>query len=345
VDGGFAGSVFGNISAGKVYGNVATGPTGTATGNVGDFAWMSSNTGIQPGHYANDLNLAFPEVQAPFDGGAFTPAGGNVTLTNLDYWSTVVTTATLPSTPPASPITTNLIGDWTSTTYPAGVSSHLITTNTTPTRTKTAPAAGTYLNLEQKGAWHYYDLITSYTYPTLTYTYSMTASNSTVTTEYYTYVLSGEKYQMNNLVLNGNDRLIVTGTNVTLYVTGDFTMSGNSKVLITPEASLKIYVAGRTSLSGNGIFNYTLDASRFMYYGLPSNTRIDISGNASFTGCIYAPRAELDMNGGGSDIYDVVGATITKTATMNGHFRFHYDERLGRSKILSRFTVASWAEI
>jgi hypothetical protein len=36
---------------------------------------------------------------------------------------------------------------------------------------------------------------------------------------------------------------------------------------------------------------------------------------------------------------------VSKTAVLNGHFRFHYDERLGRSRVLSKFTVASWAEI
>jgi hypothetical protein len=29
---------------------------------------------------------------------------------------------------------------------------------------------------------------------------------------------------------------------------------------------------------------------------------------------------------------------------MNGHFHFHYDERLGRSPIQSKFTLAYWRE-
>jgi hypothetical protein len=158
-------------------------------------------------------------------------------------------------------------------------------------------------------------------------------------------VLDQDNYEVHELSLNGNDQLLVTGTNVTLYIKEDLSMTGNSKIIITPGASLKLFVGGQTSLAGNGIFNYTLDASHFMYYGLPSNTSIDIKGNASFTGVIYAPQANMSLGGGGNDIYDVVGATVTKNAVLNGHFNFHYDERLGRSKIQSKFTVASWTEI
>jgi hypothetical protein len=80
-------------------------------------------------------------------------------------------------------------------------------------------------------------------------------------------------------------------------------------------------------------------------FGLPSNRNIAISGNAAFTGVIYSPHADVTMNGGGTTIYDVVGAIVANTATMNGHFQFHYDERLGRSQVLAKFAVASWREL
>jgi hypothetical protein len=347
-DGGYAASVFGNVSGQTIYGNVGTGPTGTATGNVGSFAWLASNSGVQPGHYANDVNVAFPEVQAPFDGGASSLGGlsATLTLTNFAYWSTMMTTTNLPATTPASPITTNFLGTNITTVYPVGVFSGLITTNFfVDQRSKTAPASGTYVNLSIRGAWYYYDQITSYMYPTTTYTYSMTATNSTTTTQTYDYVLVGDKYQADHLRMSGSSKLLVLGTNVTLYLKDDFSMSGSSQVIIAPGASIKIYVGGDVSLSGNGIFNYTMDASHFGLFGLPSNRNISISGNAAFTGVIYSPYADIVMNGGGTTTYDVVGAIIGNTATMNGHFQFHYDERLGRSKIQSKYSVASWQEL
>jgi hypothetical protein len=341
-DGGFAGAVNGDVTGATVYGSVATGPKGAATGNVGDFTWLASSTGIEPGHYANDLNLAFPVVQAPFTAGPY-PLSGAMTLTNFDYWSTMITTDAYPATPPASPITTNNFGSMTVTTYPSSALLGTVTTNTTPTRSKTVPGTGTYLNLEIKGAWYYYDQITSYTYPVRTYSYSMTAPSISTTTDSYTYMLTLPQYMMSSLSLSGGEKLLVAG-NTTLYVRDDFTMAGTSKIVIAPGASLKLYVGGKTSLAGNGIFNYNLDASKMMYYGLPSNKYISITGNATFCGAIYAPAADIQLGGGGVDTYDVVGAIIGKSVLMNGHFQFHYDERLGRSKVQSKFTVASWEE-
>jgi hypothetical protein len=167
-----------------------------------------------------------------------------------------------------------------------------------------------------------------------------------MTTNDYKYILSGDNYETTNLRLNGGtEKMLVTGTNVTLYIHQDFTMTGGSEVVIAPGASLKIITEGDVSLAGNGIFNYNLDASHFSLYGTPSCQDIAISGNANFTGVIYAPDADISMNGSGSTNYDVVGALIGKTANLNGHFHFHYDEALSRAKIQSKFNVASWREI
>jgi hypothetical protein len=344
-DGGYAASVNGNVNGATIYGTVGTGPTGSASGNVGSFAWLTSNTGIQPGAYANDVNVAFPVVQAPDTSSSSYPTPRMVTLTNFEYWSTMITTTNPPSTTPASPVTTNLLGTYTSTSYPAWILPAFVQTNTTPMHTKIDPAPGTYLNLSVHGAWNDYDLITSYTYTNTTYTYSMTATNSSVTTQQYDYVLSSDKYAMTQVRLSNSDKMLVLGTNVTLYVDRTFEMTGNSQVIIAPGASLKLIVAGDVSLSGNGIFNYTLDASKFELFGTESCRNITLSGNAAFTGVINAPQANVTLNGGGTTVYDIVGAITANTATMNGHFKFHYDERLGRSKILSKYSVASWREL
>jgi hypothetical protein len=344
-DGGYAASVFGNLTGETVYGSVGTGPTGIATGTVGDFSWTRSNNGIEPGHYANDVNLSFPEVQPPFDGGAASPVSGSVSVTNYSYWSTMVTTTNIPNPPPTTPITTNLNGTITATSYPTGVPVWMITTNTTHTRTKADPTPGTYLNLVIQGAWNEYDLITSYSYPARTYTYSTMTTNVSVTSDRYDYVLNGDRYQMSDLSLSGGQKVMVVGTNVTLYIKGGLSMTGNSQIEIAPGASLTVYVGGDVKLAGNGILNYTTDASHFSLFGLPSNQNIAISGNAAFTGVIYAPEAALSMNGGGNNNYDVVGAIVAKTANLHGHFQFHYDEALGRAKILSKYSVASWREL
>lgn len=80
------------VNSTLVYGSVATGPGGVISvnnsGGVGDAAYLSGGaTGsIQPGHSANDMNVAFPDVQVPYTSGAPVVSGSyNVGGTNYDY--------------------------------------------------------------------------------------------------------------------------------------------------------------------------------------------------------------------------------------------------------------------
>jgi choice-of-anchor A domain-containing protein len=95
-------------------------------------------------------------------------------------------------------------------------------------------------------------------------------------------------------------------------------------------------------MSGNAIVD-SGRAGNFYYYGLPGVTSITWSGNSAFIGVIYAPEADLTLNGGGNNI-DMVGSTITKSITMNGHFDFHFDESLLTSGP-SRLAVNNWTEL
>jgi hypothetical protein len=161
----------------------------------------------------------------------------------------------------------------------------------------------------------------------------------------YDYVLGNGNYQSSDLSMAGQNKMYVTGTNTVLYVTGNFSMSGQSTIIIAPGASLKLYVSGASAaLGGNGIINPGT-AMNFIYYGLPGNTSLSMSGNAAFTGVIFAPNADFSLGGGGSTDYDFVGASITKTVTMNGHFKFHYDEALSKYGPVRGFVVTSWNEM
>ena len=84
---------------------------------------------------------------------------------------------------------------------------------------------------------------------------------------------------------------------------------------------------------------------RSFYYGLPNNTSVDVSGNGTFTGVLYAPSAAMSLSGGGSSDEDFTGAAIAKTVTMNGHFNFHYDEALKKFGPFRGFIVTSWNEM
>ncbi|MBI3853135.1 MAG: hypothetical protein HY298_23030 [Verrucomicrobia bacterium] len=73
-----------SVGNARIKGKVATGPGGVVAigpnGVVGSAAWNAdtSNRGIEPGHWHDDMNLAFPDVTPPFSGGAFMPVSGVV---------------------------------------------------------------------------------------------------------------------------------------------------------------------------------------------------------------------------------------------------------------------------
>jgi hypothetical protein len=235
-----------------IHGHIATGPGGSisvgANGAVGSAAWINAgNTGIEPGWSRDDMNTSFPDVQAPFTGGSFTPAGGNQGGTN------------------------------------------------------------------------------------------------------YTYLLTGGNYKTSSLSMSGQNKMLVT-VNSVLWVTSDFTMSSQSQIILVPGVRLLLYVGDTTgsgasaSLGGSGVSNQG-NAMDFEYWGMPSNTSLSYSGNAAFTGVIYAPNANFTLGGGGNGIYDFVGASVTSTVKMNGHFHFHYDENLKRIGPSRGYIITSWNEI
>jgi hypothetical protein len=73
----------------KVKGFIKTGPGGSAnfggSGSAGDAAWVNGgNSGVQSGHYKNDMNVFFPDVPTPPAGG-IPPLLGIVGGTNYTY--------------------------------------------------------------------------------------------------------------------------------------------------------------------------------------------------------------------------------------------------------------------
>jgi hypothetical protein len=141
--------------------------------------------------------------------------------------------------------------------------------------------------------------------------------------------------------------VVKSNVQAVLLITGNVSLNGiNHKIEIQSGGRLEMYVQGpSTDIKGQGVVNQTGNATNFFYYGLPSNTSISYGGNAAFKGAIYAPNADLTLNGGGNNVQDFVGASVTKTVKMNGHFNFHYDENLGRQGPARGYIVTNWFEI
>jgi hypothetical protein len=170
-------------------------------------------------------------------------------------------------------------------------------------------------------------------------------STSTTISSAYHFTTSGS-YQ-----ITGNYPIVVDpGVNVTLNVTTtsiDLTSlqihdGGN----IDNSGTAQIYLNGPSSVALAG--NQAVDASgrpeNLWVYGTDNLTSITFSGNAQFTGVIYAPHADVSLNGGGNNSLDVAGSVIVNSITDNGHFALHYDEYL--SSLGSRgFIPTAWQEL
>jgi len=154
---------------------------------------------------------------------------------------------------------------------------------------------------------------------------------------FYNYILGSANYQLSSF----GGKVLVTG-NAVLLVTDRVQFSGQDSIEIMPGASLKLYVAARdAAIGGNGVINSSELSTSFIYYGLPSNQSLSISGNGALAGLVYAPNADVQLNGGGN----VYGAVMCKSASVNGTFNFHFDEALKDPKFMGRYTIVSWDEL
>lgn len=176
---------------------------------------------------------------------------------------------------------------------------------------------------------------TTYTYKAFVY---ITPTNSSGT--YYNYVLEdGLNYQLEG-GLSG--KILVLG-DANLNVSSSCNVTG---LTIEWGKHLNLYSsAPSATLTGNSTANSDGTADSFAFWGTKNCTSITLNGNASFTGTIYAPSADFTMNGGGKNTVDFIGASITKSTTLNGKFRFHYDEALSHIGPLRLFIASSWNEM
>ena len=150
--------------------------------------------------------------------------------------------------------------------------------------------------------------------------------------------------------VNDNFPMVInTGVTVTLNVTKSGSFSPSSVQIhggTTNSGTAYLYLNGPTSVSIAG--NTAIDASNrpenLYYYGLPTLNSITFSGNSTFVGVIYSPEAALTLNGGGNNS-GLIGASITGSVTMNGHYDFHYDESLATNGPSRGFVINSWQEL
>lgn len=277
-----------------------------------------------------------------------------------------VTVVTEPETTAAQPPAGSYIGtltpQWTtvrnSKTAPTGDFRN-VEINTRAVSSTSYPSPGTYVGtvttkVKNNGTTTYeyneitgydYEKVGSYSYAKITgYKRDFSVHTTNSFTKTYQYIFEGgKKYEVASIT----GSVLVEGPGVAeVLCTGDISITGNDDgIWIRPGASLKLYCAGETaSITGQGIMNEGGAAENFSYYGLPTNTKVNITGNGTFIGTIYAPDAVVNLKGGGSGEEDFIGALIAKEVNMVGKFKFHYDEALAAFGPSRGYRVTSWRE-
>lgn len=149
--------------------------------------------------------------------------------------------------------------------------------------------------------------------------------------------LGNTKYEIRG---DWTGKVRVTGQ-ATVYVHGDIKFSSTDSLEIDAGASLKVYSAGASAVFTT-VLNANAMATNFLYYGLPSNKSVEFKGSGSkVTGGIYAPQANIVLNGGS----ELFGAIVADSCTMNGSAKVHYDEALKFELPIAGFVVNRWDEL
>lgn len=147
---------------------------------------------------------------------------------------------------------------------------------------------------------------------------------------------------------------IASDANVVLVMnTGyDINIKGTDSVTLEPASSsskkttLAIYTQRDVAIAGNGVVNSGAPADFALYGTCPqteSNQNIKIAGNGVLSAVVYAPNADITLNGGGTN-GNVYGSVIGETITVTGGSQFHYDEALAELDTSSPFTFSEWIE-
>jgi len=163
----------------------------------------------------------------------------------------------------------------------------------------------------------------------------------------YTYSASSVSLTNSTLTINGA---------VDLVVSGNVSIGGGSGAIVltnTTSTELALYAAGDISISGNGAANPTNSPPRMTFHGTRTaaqaatlgRQQFDLSGNADYSGLVYAPNADVSLRGGGSS-GQFSGAIIAYSVTFNGNYDFHYDVQLASYQNQQRyFKPLNWIEL
>lgn len=163
-------------------------------------------------------------------------------------------------------------------------------------------------------------------------------------------------YNSSGISISGNASKklnIKSGEQVVIRITAPagsagIDVKGQASINVLTGSTLEIYTHSNVSIAGRGVANSNDPAAFFLYSTKASGSsgvqNIKVAGNGQLSAVVYAPNAELSMNGGGSS-GQVMGAAVANTISVTGGSTFHYDEALASLTSGNPFGVSKWSEL
>lgn len=147
----------------------------------------------------------------------------------------------------------------------------------------------------------------------------------------------------NNISLNSKATVIVTNGTVIIDARAGVKLNAQASIQISPNSRLILFLGTEnTQLNGTGMVNASGSATNCIIYGTPQCKQLEINGSAQFVGYVYAPYADITLNGNS----DSSGAFVGASFQINGNMGLHYDESLsGPQSAGTLYRVASWQEV
>lgn len=144
-----------------------------------------------------------------------------------------------------------------------------------------------------------------------------------------------------------NSSTVTIASDVTLYITGEFSMTSNTQLEIAGDANLTVYLGGSfVQESNTQINNLSMDPTSLMLFGTDSFVGdMEWNSNTDFWGAVYVPKANVVYNSS-ANFY---GSVMGKYVDISSQALIHYDEALASLEIVpgsmgSFYTVMSWQE-
>lgn len=146
--------------------------------------------------------------------------------------------------------------------------------------------------------------------------------------------------------LRSNAKVTITG-NVTIYVSGDFSMQSNTQLEIAEGASLTLILGSSFEQESNTqMNNLTKKPSNLVILGTDSfSGQMQWNSNTQFWGAVYVPAANVDFNSNADFYGAIVGRSVN---SISSNAKIHYDVALANSIVNFDgdfpFVVKSWQE-